>query len=81
MDIEHWTVHDLRRTSASQMAALGTQRLVISKILNHTDSNVTAIYDRYSYLDEKREALDRWSNYISKITSHLETTPASPVTY
>jgi len=52
--------HDLRRTAASFMTALGVPRLVVSKILNHTENSVTAIYDRHSYDKEKREALEMW---------------------
>jgi integrase len=41
--------HDLRRTAASLMVGAGVPRLVVSKILNHVESGVTAVYDRYSY--------------------------------
>lgn len=59
-DVKHFTPHDLRRTAASYMTALGVPRLVVSKLLNHVDSSVTAIYDRHSYDKEKREALEKW---------------------
>jgi len=52
--------HDLRRTAASMMASGGIQRLTISKILNHVERNITAVYDRHSYDPEKRAALDWW---------------------
>ncbi|HJS73854.1 MAG TPA: tyrosine-type recombinase/integrase [Vicinamibacteria bacterium] len=41
--------HDLRRTAASAMASMGVPRLVIARILNHAESGVTAVYDRYGY--------------------------------
>jgi integrase len=56
--------HDLRRTAASNMAALGINRLVISKILNHVETNVTAIYDRHGYNAEKRHALEAWAAHL-----------------
>jgi hypothetical protein len=46
------------------MARLGVPRLVIKKILNHSDGGVTAVYDRYSYDDEKLDALTGWNNLI-----------------
>ena len=52
--------HDLRRTAASIMASGGIPRLTISKILNHVERNITAVYDRHSYDPEKRAALDWW---------------------
>jgi integrase len=56
-----WRIHDLRRTAATNMARAGVSRLVISRVLNHVEGGVTHIYDRASYLDEKREALCRWA--------------------
>jgi hypothetical protein len=46
------------------MTGLGVPRLVVSKILNHVESGVTAVYDRHSYDAEKREALDAWSGRL-----------------
>ena len=59
--------HDLRRTAASRMASAGVPRLVIGRILNHVDSGVTAVYDRYSYDAEKQEALEIWCQQLKSI--------------
>ena len=59
--------HDLRRTAASFMTSMGTSRLVVSKILNHVESGITAVYDRHSYDAEKREALARWAGKLDAI--------------
>ena len=67
MGLTHWTPHDLRRTAASHMAADGTSRLVISKVLNHVETGITAVYDRHSYDKEKRAALEKWSKSLKKI--------------
>ena len=66
-DIEQFTPHDLRRTAASHMASMGISRLVIAKILNHVESNVTAVYDRHSYDLEKKAAIDAWNQKLSNI--------------
>ncbi len=67
--LEHWTPHDLRRTAASQMASMGTPRLTIGKILNHVEPGVTAVYDRHSYDQEKRKALNAWARKLESIIS------------
>lgn len=67
LSMEHFTPHDLRRTAASYMASLGVPRLVIGKILNHVESGITAVYDRHSYDQEKREALDKWAERLMEI--------------
>lgn len=68
MAVAHFTPHDLRRTAASHIAELRIPPHVISKILNHTDRSVTAIYNRYLYFDEKKEALEVWSQRLTEIT-------------
>jgi integrase len=66
--VNAWTPHDCRRTAASYMTSLGSSRLVVSKILNHSESgNVTAIYDRHSYDNEKRLALESWAQKLKEI--------------
>jgi integrase len=65
--IDHFTPHDLRRTSASMMTASGIQRLTVSKILNHVESGVTAVYDRHGYDKEKRQALETWERKLTSI--------------
>ena len=63
-----WTIHDLRRTAATEMARLGVSRFIISKVLNHSDRSVTGIYDRHAYLVEKRHALETWASYLGNLT-------------
>ena len=62
---------------ASGLAELGISRTVIGKVINHKgisgDSSVTAIYDRYDYLEQKREALETWSQrLVLYVKTHLE---------
>jgi integrase len=62
--------HDLRRTAASFMGEAGVDRFHIAHVLNHrsvTHSTVTAIYDRYRYDREKREALEIWTRTLTGI--------------
>lgn len=53
-----WRFHDLRRTGATFMAEGGVSRFIIERVLGHADHSVTAIYDRATYRDEKRLALE-----------------------
>jgi len=49
---------------------------VVSKVLNHAESGVTAVYDRHSYDKEKRQALETWGRKLDAIIS---SNPASTV--
>ena len=69
LGVKPFTSHDLRRTAATNLAALGTPRIVVAKILNHVDQQVTAVYDRHAYDQEKRAALQAWSDRIDRIVA------------
>ncbi|MBM4124955.1 MAG: DUF4102 domain-containing protein [Nitrospira sp.] len=70
--VDFWP-HDLRRTVATGLGHSGVPRFVTGKVLNHTSltesglARVTAVYDRYEYDAEKRDALDRWATRLEKI--------------
>jgi integrase len=65
---EPFTPHDLRRTAATHMTTLGIQRLHVGKVLNHSEGgDITAVYDRYSYWDEKQRALAAWEGELRSI--------------
>jgi integrase len=72
--------HDLRRTGSTMMTAMGIPRETVRKILNHKEPGVTAIYDRYSYDKEKREALEAWSRRLQLIVSGLREVGADSAT-
>ena len=59
MSIEDFHPHDLRRSAASYMTGMGISRLVVSKILNHVETGITAVYDRHAYDAEKRTSPSR----------------------
>ncbi|WP_373490723.1 tyrosine-type recombinase/integrase [Parasphingorhabdus sp.] len=68
--VEPYVLHDLRRTYSSTLAQLGTPIHVTEKLLNHVSgaiSGVAAIYNRHSYLDEMREAVENFETYLRNI--------------
>lgn len=65
-----WRNHDLRRTVATNMARMGIAPHVVEKLLNHrtgTISGVAAVYNRYGYDREKRQALEAWARRLEGI--------------
>jgi integrase len=67
--IENATPHDLRHTAASQMTEMGVARLVVSKVLGHSDGSITAVYDRFEYWPQKNQALEAWASRLGEIIS------------
>ena len=65
-----WTLHDLRRTFATNLAKLGTPPHVIEALLNHKSGEirgVAAIYNRHRYLDEMRKALEQYEVHLAQL--------------
>jgi integrase len=75
--IPHWTLHDLRRTGASIMprlrepgATVGVSLPVIERILNHVSGSfagIVAVYQRYNYEPEMRQAMEALANHLDNI--------------
>ena len=42
---------------------------MVSKILNHVESGITAVHDRHSYDGEKRMALTKWDERLREIVT------------
>jgi len=77
-----FTIHDLRRTFSTKMAEMAVPIHVTEKILNHVSgahSGVQAIYNRYSYKAEMRDAILRYEDHIAQIVFPDQfTTNSSP---
>jgi integrase len=65
--IPNWTIHDLRRTAKTLMTRAGVRPDISERVLGHTIPGVEGVYDRHSYADEKREALEKLASLISSI--------------
>jgi integrase len=64
-----WTPHDLRRTGATAMTALGVLPEVAERCLNHTEENkVKRTYQRHSYTNEMSEAWNRLGEHLDLVT-------------
>lgn len=71
-ELEHWTLHDLRRTLATGMQKLGVRFEVTEAILNHvgqSKSGVAGIYQKHDWTVERRAALQAWSDNIEQLVS------------
>ncbi len=72
IELPRWTLHDLRRTFASGAARLGINLPVIEKVLNHVSGSfggIVGVYQRHSFADEKRAALETWGRFVGTLVS------------
>ena len=78
--MESWTPHDLRRSAATNLSALGYPDEVIDAVLNHVKKGVIAIYNRHRYDKEKQTALEAWARKLAAITTGTEGAKVIPIT-
>lgn len=74
--VQEFILHDLRRTFATELASLGVAIHIIEKLLNHTAgqiSGVAAIYNRYSFAKEMREAVEKWETHLASLLAQKST--------
>ncbi|EHQ9284749.1 tyrosine-type recombinase/integrase [Salmonella enterica] len=64
---KHFTPHDLRRTARSHLSALGVNRHIAERCLNHKVKGVEGVYDLHEYLPERREALEKLANLLEAL--------------
>ena len=63
-----WTLHDLRRTFATNLQRLGVRLEVTEALLNHvsgTRSGIVGVYQQHRWEAEKREAIRQWEAYLT----------------
>lgn len=75
LGIAPFTPHDLRRTCRTGMAALGVPDPVAEKVIGHKLAGMLAVYNVHPYMDEKRDALNRWAAHIERV---MATPPSGP---
>jgi integrase len=62
-------VHDIRRTMRTGLPRLGVSPDIAERVIGHVITGIRSVYDRHAYLDEKRDALERWAAHVAKITN------------
>jgi integrase len=67
--LPNWTLHDLRRTAKTLMARAGVRPDISERVLGHVIAGVEGTYDRHSYADEKRDALEKLAAMVERILS------------
>jgi hypothetical protein len=69
--VTDWQVRDLRRTFRSMLARLKVPREIAEIALNHVTgagrNDLDEIYNRYEYLEEKRDALARLEDHLKTL--------------
>jgi integrase len=70
--VTDWTIHDLRRTTATGLQRLGVRLEVSEACLNHISGSkggIAGVYHLHNWTDEKRAALAAWGAKVEAIVA------------
>lgn len=65
-----WGLHDFRRTMSTRLHEADIQPHIVEALLAHVSGHkggVAGVYNKASYRDQKRQALELWASMIEKI--------------
>lgn len=63
-NLEHSTVHDLRRTASTLLHEAGFSSDWIEKQLAHEQNGVRAVYNKAEYAAQRRDMLQQWADMV-----------------
>ena len=70
--IPPWVLHDLRRTFVTRLNDLGVEPHIIEALVNHSSgaakAGVAGVYNRAAYREQKKAALIRWCEHVTRLT-------------
>ncbi|MBB5458698.1 site-specific integrase [Paraburkholderia sp. Cpub6] len=67
--VRAFTPHDLRSTARSHLRAMGVDRDIAERALNHKLPGMEGIYDKGDYLKERQVALELWARFLNACES------------
>jgi len=68
--VEHFVIHDLRRTCRTLMEMIGVEEKVTERCLNHKIAGVKGVYNRHDYYEERKEALQKLAYLVFNSIDH-----------
>jgi integrase len=70
-DMEHWSLHDLRRSFSTHANELGlAPPHIVDCAMGHMVGNrVSKTYNRAVYIDERRQLMDVWGQHIADLVA------------
>jgi integrase len=73
-NVDNFTLHDFRATMKTHLCskALGVDRFVAERCLNHKIPGMDGVYDRGDYFEERKGALGLWANFLEACESGKE---------
>ncbi|MEI7294028.1 tyrosine-type recombinase/integrase [Paraburkholderia tropica] len=64
LEVEHFVLHDFRRTASTHLHEMGQPSDAIEKALAHEIKGIKGVYNRAQYATERRRILQLWADFV-----------------
>lgn len=64
LDIQHFVLHDFRRTASTHLHEMGHPSDAIEKALAHKIVGIKGVYNRAEYAEQRRTIMQAWADYV-----------------
>lgn len=69
IEVEHFVLHDFRRTASTHLHEAGFHSDVIEKALAHEQGGVRGIYNKAEYKQQRMELLQKWADVVESLAT------------
>ncbi|WP_176043615.1 tyrosine-type recombinase/integrase [Burkholderia vietnamiensis] len=64
MEVQHFVLHDFRRTASTHLHEMGQPSDAIEKALAHAIKGIKGVYNRAEYAEQRRNILALWADFV-----------------
>lgn len=75
LDVQHFVLHDFRRTASTHLHEMGHSSDAIERALAHKIQGIKGVYNRAEYAEQRRTILQAWADYVQAQIDGATVTP------
>ncbi|MGC0155275.1 tyrosine-type recombinase/integrase [Chromobacterium vaccinii] len=64
LDVQHFVLHDFRRTASTHLHEMGYSSDAIEKALAHKIVGIKGVYNRAEYAEQRKTIMQAWSDFV-----------------
>lgn len=75
LDVQHFVLHDFRRTASTHLHEMGHSSDAIERALAHKIQGIKGVYNRAEYASQRRLILQAWADFVQAQLDGVSVTP------
>lgn len=75
LDVQHFVLHDFRRTASTHLHEMGHSSDAIERALAHKIQGIKGVYNRAEYADQRKIILQAWADFVQAQLDGATVTP------